>query len=64
MPQHWEEAPQEAPWPEQLVPVPHTPLLQVRELQHCPELEQEAPAPLQPVLPVQVPLVQLMVPQH
>ena len=46
------------------MPLPHTPLLQERELQHWPELEQEAPAPLQPVLPVQVPLVQLIVPQH
>jgi len=64
VPQHWEEAPQLAPWPEQLVPLPHTPLLQESVLQHCDELEQEAPAPLQPVLPVQVPLVQLSVPQH
>jgi hypothetical protein len=64
VPQHCEEAPQLAPWPEQLVPLPHTPLLQVSEPQHWPELEQEAPAPLQPPPPVQVPLVQLIVPQH
>lgn len=64
MPQHWEEPPHDAPWPEQLVPLPHTPELHVRELQHCDELEQEAPAPLQPVEPVHTPPEQLEVPQH
>jgi hypothetical protein len=34
VPQHCVEVPQLAPWPEQLVPPPHTPLLQVSVLQH------------------------------
>ena len=64
MPQHWEEEPQLAPWPEQLVPLPHTPALQVRELQHWLELVHVAPAPLQPVAPVHTPPVQDIVLQH
>lgn len=64
MPQHWEEEPQDAPWPEQLVPLPQTPELQDKVLQHCEELVQEEPAPLQPVEPVHTPPEQLKVPQH
>lgn len=64
VPQHCDEEPQDAPWPEQLVPLPHTPETQDKVLQHCEELVQEEPAPLQPVEPVHTPLEQLKVPQH
>ena len=42
MPQHCEAVPHDAPWPEQLVPLPHTPPVQDSVPQHCPELVQVA----------------------
>lgn len=64
MPQHCDEEPHAAPWPEQPVPPVHTPPVQDSELQHWLELVQEAPAPLQPVEPVHTPPEQVKVPQH
>jgi hypothetical protein len=64
VPQHCEEVLQLAPWPEQLVPLPHTPPEQVAVPQHWDELVHEAPTPLQPVPPEQMPPEQLSVPQH
>lgn len=64
VPQHCEEEPQLAPWPKQLVPLPHTPPMQDKVPQHWPEFVHEAPWPLQPVAPEHTPPEQLKVPQH
>lgn len=64
MPQHCDEAPQEAPWLWQLVPLEQIPFEHDSEPQHCEELVHDAPEPLQPEAPEQTPLEQVDEPQH